>query len=264
MNPAPPRVVALVPAFNAAAFVKQTLDSLAAQTYPNLHVLISNDASTDETGSICDEYAGRDHRFSVQHQAKNLGWIGNVNTLLPQVDGYFFFFAAHDDVLRPEYVQILVEALQDNPQCVLAFSDIDYVMSDGNITVLSYPNLDNITDRFERCCTNIRLGKNWWIPFRGIVRSDVLRLIGGLRRNVGGEHMADWPWILELLTYGPFIRCPEILYQKTWRASGVSNAWKYNPLSSLAVVLSCARVENACCVFLQIRHDGSNRVQREL
>ena len=58
-----PHAVALVPTYNGAAFIKESLDSLAAQSYSNLSILISNDASSDETGAICDRYATEDTRF---------------------------------------------------------------------------------------------------------------------------------------------------------------------------------------------------------
>ena len=92
-----PTVVALVPAWRSAAFIQETLDSLGAQTYPNLHVLISDDASPDNTAEICEAFAARRANTRVIRQAKNLGWIGNVNALLREAAGDYFFFAFHDE-----------------------------------------------------------------------------------------------------------------------------------------------------------------------
>ena len=80
----PPRVAALMPTWNAASFIAPTLESLAAQTYGNLEVLISDDRSTDDTAHICEQFvAGRPH-FRLVRQPTRLGWIGNANWLLRQ------------------------------------------------------------------------------------------------------------------------------------------------------------------------------------
>ncbi len=74
-----PRVVALVPAWQAAAFVEATLDCLAAQSWPNLEVLISVETSDDATPEIVNGYAERHANFRVVIQPERLGWIGNTN-----------------------------------------------------------------------------------------------------------------------------------------------------------------------------------------
>jgi glycosyltransferase involved in cell wall biosynthesis len=76
-----PKVVALMPAWNAESFIVPVLESLAAQTYPNLEVLISDDASADRTVGICEEFKARHANFRLIRQPRNFGWIGNVNAL---------------------------------------------------------------------------------------------------------------------------------------------------------------------------------------
>lgn len=120
-----PRVVALLPARNGEAFIEETLASLAAQTYGNLHVLIFDDASTDRTGAICEAFAAATPRTRYLRQPTRLGWIGNVNALLHAADGDYVFFAQHDDPLEPTYVERLVNALETHPRAVLAFADVE-------------------------------------------------------------------------------------------------------------------------------------------
>ncbi len=242
MNTELPIVVALVPAFNAASFIEETLDSIAAQSYSNLRVLISDDASTDETGKICDRYATTDARFSVLHQSLNLGWIGNVNALFEAAEGDYYFFAFHDDIFLPDYVQLLVEALEADPGAILAFPDIEYVKSDGTVGTPSFRELDGVTNRYERVRVMARKPQHNAIPVLGIFRSDAPGLVGGLKRNLAGEFVADWPWLLSLLVHGTFIRVPRILCRKIVRETGVVSGWSNNPLSRLAVMLSCATV----------------------
>ena len=63
-----PRVVACMPAWNSTAFIGPVLESLAAQTYPNVHVLISVDACADGTAELCEQFAATHQRVSVRRQ----------------------------------------------------------------------------------------------------------------------------------------------------------------------------------------------------
>jgi glycosyltransferase involved in cell wall biosynthesis len=103
-----------MPTWNAEAFIEATLASLDAQTYQNLEVLISDDSSTDRTTEICERFAASRPRCRFIRQGARRGWTGNVTALLHEAEGDYFFFAFHDDPLKPAYVSRLVEALARN------------------------------------------------------------------------------------------------------------------------------------------------------
>lgn len=230
-----PRAVALMPAWNSAAFIERTLEALAAQTYTNLEVLISDDASTDHTAEICSRFVARYPKFRLLRQLKRQGWIGNVNALLRKASGDYFFFAFHDDPPMATYVASLVEALEKNPGAVLAFSDI-YL---GSAT-RSYAELDGVGDRVERARRVIDRRGLWWIPNRGLFRAEAAARIGGVRRHLAGEYSADFPWLLRLALLGEFARVPHPLITKVWRQEGVSMSWKGTTWQSLGVATACA------------------------
>ncbi|MGC1818119.1 MAG: glycosyltransferase family 2 protein, partial [Casimicrobiaceae bacterium] len=98
---ASPRVVACMPTWNAESFLERTLESLAAQTYPHLDILISDDASTDRTPEICARFAATHPRCRVMRQELRRGWTGNATRLLQVAEGDYLFFAFHDDPLSP-------------------------------------------------------------------------------------------------------------------------------------------------------------------
>ncbi|HVO89893.1 MAG TPA: glycosyltransferase family 2 protein [Casimicrobiaceae bacterium] len=231
-----PKVVALMPTWKAAGFVRETLESLAAQQYANLEVLISDDASPDATASICADFATRHEGFRLFRQPRNLGWIGNVNWLLAHARGDYFFFAFHDDPLEPQYVASLVAALESNPRAVLAFTDIRL-----GPHVESYRDLDGVHDRVERARRFIAKRGRWWIPNRGLFRAAAAERVGGVRRHLAGEYSADWPWLLHLALLGDFVRVPAPLIRKVWRNDGVSVSWGRSLWKSSAVLLSCMR-----------------------
>lgn len=235
-----PRVVACVPAWNAEPFIDKTLQALAAQTYPNLEVLISDDASTDRTAEICERLAATDHRFRVIRQSINLGWIGNVNALLQVAKGDYFLFAFHDDLLMPTYVERLVETLEKHPRAILAFSDIETIYTDGRRETRIYDVLDGIESRLERGRRVLWQTAHWSTPQLGVFRAFAAGKIGGLRRHLAGEFSADWPWLVSLSLLGEFNRVPEILCCKVYQKNSLSRGWRFNFKSWLAAALSCA------------------------
>ncbi len=248
-----PRVVALMPAWNSAAFIERTLAALAAQTYRNLEVLISDDASTDSTGEICARYAAKHPHFRLLRQGERRGWVGNINALLRQANGEYFFFAFHDDPPMPTYVASLVEALEANPDAELAFSDIQLANEHGTGPIRTYTELDGANERIERARRLIERRGLWWIPNRGLFRAQAALRIGGLRRHLAGEYSADLPWLLRLALIGKFVRVPRPLIVKTWRKEGLSMSWKGTPWQSFGVATACA---------LEIIQSGSPRTER--
>lgn len=237
-----PRVVACMPTYKAEAFIEPTLQSLAAQTYANLQVLISDDTSPDGTFDLCRRFAEGRPRFEVHRQARNLGWIGNVNWLLEHADAEYVFFAFHDDPLEPGYVQALVEALERTPGAVLAFTDavVDFRGDKESwVRTLSYTELDGLDTARERLAVLTTRHGLWWLPNRGLLRKSAAVRVGGMRRHLGGEFCADWPWLLHLSLLGSFVRVPQALVRKVWSHEGLSKSWRWSAHKRIAVTLAC-------------------------
>jgi glycosyltransferase involved in cell wall biosynthesis len=232
-----PRVVACMPAWNSEKCIEETLQSLAAQTYANLELLISDDASSDGTAAICQEFARTHARVRYVRQPRRLGWIGNVNSLLHIARGDYFFFAFHDDPLKPSYVERLVDALERHPDAVLAFADVEV-----HGTPRAFTALDGVQDRAERARRMLRWGGDWWVPNRGLFRAGAARELRGMRRHIAGEFAADWPWLLRLTLLGEFVRVPEALVRKVWLKEGLTRVWRHSAWQKFGVSLACASV----------------------
>jgi glycosyltransferase involved in cell wall biosynthesis len=234
-------VVALVPTWRASEFIDPTLGSLAAQTWRNLEVLISDDASPDDTAAKCEAFAARDPRFRVIRQPRNLGWVGNVNALLGAARGDYLVFAFQDDLPEPSYIEKCVLALEANPRAVIAYSDIALVNQDGAREQKRYAVLDGVTDRLRRGRRVAWQEGSWWIPNRGVFRARAAQEIGGLRRHAAGEFSADWPWLLHMSLLGECVRIPEQLVTKIYMTRSLSRSWNFGGRSWTAVTLSAAR-----------------------
>jgi glycosyltransferase involved in cell wall biosynthesis len=110
-----------LPVFNGESFLRRALNSLLAQSFVNFELVISDNASTDKTREICEEYAGLDARIRYIRQASNLGGLENFNFVLRETNGQYFMWAAVDDQWDPEFIQTLLAALEKDRTAVGAF-----------------------------------------------------------------------------------------------------------------------------------------------
>jgi glycosyltransferase involved in cell wall biosynthesis len=236
-----PRVVALVPAWNSAAFIQRTLEALSAQTYANIEILVSVDLSSDGTGEICEAYSRTDPRVRVIRQATRQGFVGNTRALLQAAQGEYLSWAWHDDILLPDYVSRLVPVLQANPQAVCAFTDVELHRLDGRVDTLTYTALDGLDDPVERAKRVLWIAENWWLPNRGVFRADAARRVGGFKRHWAGEYKSDWPWALHMAILGAHVRVPGVMCRKFIKMTSLSASWRRNRWTNTAAALSCGR-----------------------
>lgn len=234
-------VAALVPAYQAAAFIQPTLDALSAQTHARLQVLVSVDLCDDDTHAICARHAARDPRFTVVRQHTRLGWVGNSNFLLAQARADYALFAFHDDLLAPNYVAQLAAALDAEPLAAVAFSDVLLTDAQGSQEHWTYRVLDGEPSALMRGIRLLERRGQWWVPHRGLFRLSLARRVGGLKTHGAGEFSADWPWLLGLALEGSFVRVPGQLCHKCYQPGSLSRSWAFSPRQEYEVHAACMR-----------------------
>ena len=102
-----------VPIYNTEQYLVRCIDSLLAQTYRDIEIVLVDDGSIDRSGSICDAYASQDPRVKVVHQS-NTGEAGARNAGLRAAVGKYVMFIDSDDEYLPNAVQLLVDAMADD------------------------------------------------------------------------------------------------------------------------------------------------------
>ena len=124
MSAGAPRITIGVPVRNGAPMIADALESVVAQDAEDLEILVSDNASTDATPSIIEEFRRRDPRIRAVRQERTLSALDHFHWVKDQARGAYFAWAAHDDTRSPDFASTLARALDERPQAVLAFSDL--------------------------------------------------------------------------------------------------------------------------------------------
>lgn len=126
-----PRVSVGLAVYNGENFVREAIDSILNQTFTDFELIITDNASTDRTQAICQEYVVKDQRIRYYRNERNIGGIRNQNLVLSLSRGEYFKLAAHDDICAPEFLEECVEILDRDPSVVLSYSRAQIINERG-------------------------------------------------------------------------------------------------------------------------------------
>ncbi len=116
-----------MPVYNGERTLRQALDSLVCQTWPDMEIIICDDGSSDQTVAICREFAERHDFIHFEVNAKNLGADArNFRKTLSLARGKYCFWASQDDIWHPEFIRRLSAILEADPQAVAAMCATEY------------------------------------------------------------------------------------------------------------------------------------------
>jgi glycosyltransferase involved in cell wall biosynthesis len=206
-----PKVSIGLAVYNGARYLNQAIDSILAQTYTDFELIISDNASTDETAEICQEYLARDKRIRYSRNETNIGGANNENRTFLLSHGKYFRWAAHDDVCAPELISKCVEVLDHQPSLVLCYSMITDINENGEpLRTISQQKgtSEKPSDRFRELS---KKDHNCEATY-GLIRADLLRKTQ-LQKNYTDS---DRTLLCELSLYGKFYEIPEPLFYKRY------------------------------------------------
>ena len=208
MSAGSPRVSIGLPVFNGERYLAGALRCLLEQDYEDFEVIISDNASTDATESICREYAARDPRIRYSRNATNIGASPNYNRVFRLARGEFFKWASHDDECDPSLVRRCLEVFERAPAAVLVFSRAEVIDDAGRVLFESPDRISSSSTRpSQRLATVIR-SSSWAHSLWGVIRSEALR-----RTRLMGCIEADHVLLGELALLGELVEIPEVLYR---------------------------------------------------
>lgn len=122
-------VSVVIPCYNGAKYLSDCINSVRAQTYKNLEIIVVDDASTDDSYKIAVEIAGADSRIKTERNPKNMGVGWSRNRGMKIAGGEFLVFLDADDLMHPDAIRAMVSA-QEKTGADLVVSGYTAVLGD--------------------------------------------------------------------------------------------------------------------------------------
>jgi glycosyltransferase involved in cell wall biosynthesis len=200
-----------LPVYNGARYLPSALEALAAQTYADLEIVISDNCSTDETEEICRDFAARDERIRYIRRTENRGAAWNFNSVVTESSSPYFKWAAADDVLAPDCVERCVEVLEaTDERVVLVYPQTKLIDESGEVIGDWRDGVDlrqaSAHERLRSLVENLILGH----PMFGVVRRGALE-----RTHLNGSFpSSDYVLLAELALLGEIRQLDEPLFYR--------------------------------------------------
>ena len=199
-----PLVSILIPTFNREKYLGEALDSALAQTYPNIEIIVHDDASSDCTLSLLKQYS--DSRLRVIHTSKNHGMIGGWNFIVSKAKGKYIKFLASDDLLKSNCVKELVQAALAHPTSSLITCQRQFIDEHGNtLKKMGFANRSTVVNGLKHAhwiLTSLRqnlIGE----PTAVLYPSKLVKKAGGYDPQF--SQFADFEYWIRLLQFGDLV-----------------------------------------------------------
>jgi len=170
-----PEVSIGMPVCNGARLLERALTSLLQQSFRDVELIISDDASTDATGELCRRFARSDGRVRYLRHGRNIGAADNYLYVLAQARAPYFMWATQDDVWEAEYIAANYAVLRARPDVVLSVSRMAWIDHHGQpvdgTPLGTYPLMGSSQQNLKRFLSDPEQNARYY----GLLRTDVLR-----------------------------------------------------------------------------------------
>lgn len=213
MNYPLPLVCICIPTYNAAATIRETLKSILLQSYSNIVILVSDNASTDETLSVVESFS--DSRIIVHRNEVNIGGEGNFNRCIELAEGKYTAIYHADDIYEPDIVEKQVAFLEAHPEAGAVFTEASLIDEMGNRIgevhlpkgIASPTGLYDFTTMFKAVLRH----SNFFICPSVMVRTQIYQQEIKCWRGEQFKSSADLDLWLRILQYHPAGYLPALL-----------------------------------------------------
>jgi glycosyltransferase involved in cell wall biosynthesis len=208
-----PLISVIMPVYNTPEqFLREAIESVINQVYPDWELCIADDASTSsDIKPLLQEYQAKDHRIKVNFRTENGHISANSNSALELATGEYIALLDHDDILTPDALYEVVSLLNKHPEADMIYSDEDKLDENNQLTSPFFK---------PDWCPDSFLSRMYTCHF-GVYRRELINQISGFR--VGYEGSQDYDLVLRFTEKTDKIfHIPKILYH--WRVHSNSAA----------------------------------------
>lgn len=204
-----PRVSIALPVYNGARYIAEAIESVRSQTFEDWELIITDNASEDDTLDICRRHEREDPRIRIVAHAENHGAARNYNFGFHERRGEYFAWLAHDDLWDPHFLERCVEALDRQPATVLAFSHVDFINEGSEIVETKDLTMRTGRDAARERLHDVLMVWHDCLPVFGLMRSDVLETTCLIAPFSSGDLLL----LAHMAVRGPFHIADETLFQ---------------------------------------------------
>lgn len=126
------KISIVLPVYNGAKYLAESIESVISQTYSNWELIIVNDCSTDETFSIASDYVIKDNRIKLISNDENLKLPNSLNVGFEHADGEYYTWTSDDNKYKPDALRIMAKCLEENNNAVMVYANYTDIDSMGN------------------------------------------------------------------------------------------------------------------------------------
>lgn len=198
-----------LPVYNGENYIATAIDSVLGQTFRDFELIICDNASTDRTRTICEDFARRDARIRYIRNERNLGAGPNYDLAFHSSRGTLFNWLAHDDAMAPTYLEKAVACLEQTPDAVLCYIGITEIGPKGEVRRVYANQLPGVdSPRASIRLAGMILHRHQCEPFFGLFRRQAL-VGSGLHGIFCGS---DRVLLAEMALRGPCVAVTEPLF----------------------------------------------------
>ena len=190
--PAAPTLSIGMPVYNGAKWIRESIDYLLNQSFKDFELIIADNASTDETGTICRGIAERDPRVRYHRHSSNIGVFGNYNYVFELSTAPFFKWASCNDICLDGFLEKCLAVLHDRPDVVLAYPKAIVIFAPSGQEPYGEEYDDNLnleqerpSDRFRDYLNREKINN----VMNGVIRASALRETA-LNRQLPGSDIS--------------------------------------------------------------------------
>ena len=203
-----PRVSIGLPVYNGENYLEEAIVSILAQSFTDFELIIGDNASSDRSREIVQTYAAQDPRIRSYRNEVNRGAAWNFNRVFELARGQYFKWAAHDDLIRPEFLRECVDVLDADESAVLCFCHADVIDESGTTVATVLPGLATDSTKAHIRYRDLVLHWHTCLDIFGLMRREVLSGTS----LIGSYAASDRVLLAELSLRGRFRHVPQILF----------------------------------------------------
>jgi glycosyltransferase involved in cell wall biosynthesis len=175
-----------IPTFNRSAWLRESIESVLAQSFADFHLIVSDNASEDDTPEVVRSFG--DDRIHYLRSSRNIGSIGNFNRLIGLAETEFLVLLPDDDVLYPGHLKAAVEVLERLDSVGLVHSAFDFIDARSRVISTVKPVATQSPVKIDRreLALEYLMVSSWGLCFPTVAyRTKAIRDVGGLREEEG-------------------------------------------------------------------------------